>query len=183
MNKAIFCDRDGTINQEKGYLHRPEDFEFIPGVIASLFKLQQQGYLLFVVTNQSGIARGYYSEAAVNIVHAHMTKLLNKHNVSLTDIAYCPHYPTGKGDSFDCSCMCRKPNPELIVSLAKKYHVDLSLSYMIGDKEADILAGQRAGCKTCLVLTGYGNETKSKLSLMPDLIIESLADFPTISNF
>ncbi len=136
--KAIFLDRDGVINVDHGYVGSVEEFEFIDGVFESLQKLQKKGFKLFIVTNQSGIARGYYSEEAFLKLTEWMLNELQKRGIKIVEVAYCPHAP-------DEGCGCRKPEPGMIEYLAKKYGVDLQNSWIIGDKPSDVEAGKRAG--------------------------------------
>jgi D,D-heptose 1,7-bisphosphate phosphatase len=170
---AIFLDRDGVINTEVNYLTNPDDFEFIDGSIKALKILKKKGYLLIVITNQAGIARGYFSEMTLNKIHDKMMKILQKNNIFLDDIFYCPHHP-----DFTGACNCRKPSPGLILQAMKKYNIDLEKSYMIGDTLNDIATGKNVPCKTVLVLTGYGKEAQKKISnIKPDKIYLNLLEF------
>ena len=172
-NKAIFLDRDGVINVEVGYLSNPDDFEFIEGTIEALKILNQKGFLLIVITNQAGIARGYYNEEILTNIHNKMNSILKENGVILDDVYYCPHHP-----EFTGSCDCRKPNPGLILKAKDKYDIDLNNSYMVGDTLNDIQTGVKAKCKTVLVLTGYGKEEQKKISpITPDLIFKNLKEF------
>ena len=170
---AIFLDRDGVINEEVTYLSNPNDFKFIDGSIKALQILKKKGYLLIVITNQSGIARGYFTEMILYKIHDKMMKILKKNNIFLDDIFYCPHHP-----EFTGACNCRKPNPGMIIQATKKYNIDLENSYMIGDTLNDISTGKNANCKTILVLTGYGKKDQKKLStIKPDMICTNLLEF------
>ena len=172
-NKAIFLDRDGVINVEVGYLSNPNDFKIIEGSIEALKILNKKGFLLIVVTNQAGIARGYYTEVDLKNIHNKMKSVLKQHEVTLTDIFYCPHHP-----EFTGSCNCRKPNSGMILESKKKYNIDLDNSYMVGDTLNDIQTGLAANCKTILVLTGYGKEEQKKIgSIKPDMIFKNLYEF------
>jgi len=155
MKRAVFLDRDGTINVEKDYLFRVEDFEFIPGVPEAIGLLNQAGFLVVVVTNQSGVARGYYTEEDVEILHRHISRELEQSGAHVDVWLYCPHHPSGRG-SYALPCDCRKPLPGMLHEAAKRHDIDLENSIMIGDKRADIDAGRAAGCRTFLVRTGYG---------------------------
>jgi D-glycero-D-manno-heptose 1,7-bisphosphate phosphatase len=141
-NKALFLDRDGVINIDKGYVHKIEDFEFIEGIFDLCKSYQDKGYLIIVITNQAGIARGYYTEEDFLKLSEWMKKEFAKRNVIITDIFYCPHHPDFTGE-----CECRKPKPGMILKAAKKYNIDLSESILIGDKITDIEAGKRAGIR------------------------------------
>ena len=164
MNRAVFLDRDGTVNVEKDYLIRSEDFEFEKHVPETLKFLYDKGFLLIVVTNQSGIARGYYTETDLDELNRHMMSIVNKNGFRFAGIYYCPHHKDGIVDRYAVECGCRKPGTELIEKAAKEHNIDLSVSYMIGDKESDIEAGKRAGMTTVLVGTGHGKATKSSYS-------------------
>ncbi len=172
-NKAIFLDRDGVINVEVGYLSNPDDFEIIEETIEALKILSNKCFLLIVITNQAGIARGFYTEETLNRIHIKMKSILKAHNITLTDIYFCPHHP-----EFTGYCDCRKPNPGMILKAKKKYNIDLNNSFMVGDTLNDIQTGLAAGCKTVLVLTGYGKEEQKKISsIKPEMICKNLFEF------
>lgn len=141
MNKAVFLDRDGTLNVDFGYVHRPEDLVFLPGAVEALRMFRQAGFLLIVVTNQSGIARGYYTLQQAEDFHREMLRQLRREGVELTDILLCPHGPQD-------GCRCRKPSPFLVLEALKKYDIDPARSYMLGDKESDIECGRRSGIRS-----------------------------------
>jgi len=138
--KALFLDRDGTINIDKDYLFRIEDFEFQPGIFDLIRHYSDQDYLIFIITNQSGIARGYYTENDYLQLTQWMTEQLRTNGIHIEKVYHCPHHPEITG-----SCTCRKPKPGLIVQALKEYPIDPERSVLIGDKERDILAGQNAG--------------------------------------
>ena len=142
MNKALFLDRDGVINVEKDYLYKIEDFEFIEGLFELCRHYKELGYFIFVVTNQSGISRGYYSEEDFNKLSLWMSKEFLKHNIKIEKIYHCPHHPDISGE-----CSCRKPNPGMLLEAAKEFNINLSGSIIIGDKERDIEAGLNAGLR------------------------------------
>jgi D-glycero-D-manno-heptose 1,7-bisphosphate phosphatase len=151
VSKAVFLDRDGVINQneEDGkvkYVNSPKDLQLIPGVADAIAIFREKGYLVFVVTNQGGIAAKFMKLETLHDIHQKMVNdlLTENRNAKIDDIVFCPHSTKGH-------CECRKPKPGMILSLAEKYNIDLSKSYMIGDRETDIQAGQLAGCKTFLV--------------------------------
>jgi D-glycero-D-manno-heptose 1,7-bisphosphate phosphatase len=160
--KAVFLDRDGTINIEKEYLFRSEDFEFTPGAVEAIRLLNEAGYLVIVVTNQSGVARGFYGEEDVVNLHHYVDTLLRAEGARVDAWYYCPHHTAGRAP-YNRGCDCRKPLPGMLWMAAQKYAIDLSSSWMVGDKMADIEAGLSAGCKLILVLTGYGVETSEEL--------------------
>jgi len=162
--RAVFVDRDGTLNVEKDYLFRIEDFEFIPGVPEAIRRLRQAGFLVIVVTNQSGVARGYFSLAEVDALHQHIQDELKKAGTCVDGFYVCPHHPSEGAGEFRRQCDCRKGEPGMLLQAATENDIDLSSSFMIGDKVADVEAGKRAGCTSFLVLTGYGNVEKGKAS-------------------
>lgn len=155
-------DRDGTINVEKDYLYRAEDFEFIPRVPEALRLLNEAGLLVVVVTNQSGVARGYYTEEDVDILHRHIAAELAKSGAWVDAWYYCPHHPSGRG-SYSLPCSCRKPLPGMLMEAARHHNIDLAASVMIGDKLVDMEAGIAAGCRTILVRTGYGTDEEVRI--------------------
>lgn len=155
MRRAVFLDRDGTINQEREYLHRVGDFEFVPGAPEAIRMLNRAGLFVVVVTNQSGVARGYYTEEAVETLHDHIAAELAACGGRVDAWLYCPHHPSGNGRYAE-PCSCRKPLPGMLLKAAARYGIDLSASVMIGDKRADVEAGLAAGCRPILVRSGYG---------------------------
>ncbi|WP_312647419.1 D-glycero-alpha-D-manno-heptose-1,7-bisphosphate 7-phosphatase [Aminipila sp.] len=140
MNKAVFFDRDGTINVEINYLHRIEDFRFIDGMSEFIKKWNDWGYKVIVVTNQAGIARGYYTEEDMHKLHAHINKELKKIGAHIDAFYFCPHHPDFTGE-----CNCRKPKTGMIEQAIKDFDIDVSQSILFGDKEWDIEAGKKSG--------------------------------------
>lgn len=149
MDKAVFLDRDGTINVEVDYLHEPDKLEFIDGTIGALALLKAQGYRLIVISNQSGIGRGYYRAPDVERLHEYMNSILQKHDAAIDAFYYCPHMEQD-------GCPCRKPRTGLIDRAVADWDIDLSRSYMVGDKETDVMTAVNAGCDFGLVLSGHG---------------------------
>mgnify|MGYP000870064912 CR=1 FL=1 len=164
--QAVFLDRDGTINVEKDYLYRPEDFEFIPGAAVAIRRLNQAGFLVVVVTNQSGVARGYYTEQEVHHLHRHIDQLLSQADARIDAWYHCPHHPSGL-PPYNQHCSCRKPQVGMLEQAAADLEIDLSRSWMVGDKLVDVEAGIAVGCRPVLVLTGYG---VGDSSLIPDTV-------------
>lgn len=162
MKRAVFLDRDGTINEEKEYLYRIEDFEFIPGVPRAIRLLNEAGFFVAVASNQSGVARGFYTEEDVQYLHRHIAGELAKEGARVDAWLYCPHHPQGRG-SYALPCRCRKPLPGMLTEAARRFGIDLESSVMIGDKLADIEAGTAAGCRPILVRTGYGSAEEPSL--------------------
>lgn len=151
MNKAIFLDRDGTINIDKAYLSKIEDFEYIPGVIEGLKLLQDAGYLLIIITNQSGIARGYYSEEEFIKLNNWMIMDLNNKGINISRVYYCPHHPEGQVEKYRVNCECRKPKLGMYETAIKEFDIDVSLSYTIGDKVRDSVLCEVTDCKGFLI--------------------------------
>lgn len=141
--KAVFFDRDGTINSDEGhyYIYKPEDFVFNPGVVEGMKRLKEAGYLLFVITNQGGIAKGIYTHEDVKKVHARMCEELEQHGVKIDKIYYCPHHESMK------TCICRKPSPYMVNRAIEQFHVDKSRSWFIGDSPKDVKCAEAAGIK------------------------------------
>lgn len=154
---AIFLDRDGTINEDRGYIFRASEFEFIPGAIEAIRMLKEAGYLVIVVTNQAGIARGLYDETDVHELHRHLDRELARHGAVIDAYYYCPHHPDQGRAPYLRECACRKPLPGMILQAADDFSVDLEISFLVGDKHSDIEAGQASGCTSILVETGYGS--------------------------
>ncbi len=147
MKKALFLDRDGVINIEKNYVYRINDFEFTKGIFDLCRQYQNDGYLIFVVTNQAGIARGIYSEKDFLILTDWMIKKFKEDGIDIARVYYCPHHP-----DFTGNCTCRKPEPGLILKAAEEFNLDLPNSVVIGDKESDIMAGYNAGIQNCFYI-------------------------------
>lgn len=143
LAKAVFFDRDGTINSDEGhyYIYKPEDFVFNPGVIQGMKRLSDAGYLLFVITNQGGVAKGIYTKEDVEKVHARMCEELEQHGVHLSKIYYCPHHESIK------TCVCRKPSPYMVNLAIEEFHIDKNHSYFIGDSLKDVKCAEEAGVK------------------------------------
>ena len=159
--KAIFLDRDGTINKYVGYLRTSEQFELLEGVGEAVRKINLSGYLAIVITNQPVIARGEVTVAELQTIHNKMETMLGKEGAYLDGVYYCPHHPdkgfAGEVEELKIVCECRKPKAGLLLQAAKDFNIDLSQSWMIGDSENDVLAGRNAGCKTALIgETDYG---------------------------
>jgi D-glycero-D-manno-heptose 1,7-bisphosphate phosphatase len=154
VRKALFLDRDGVINEDKKYVHRIEDFVLLPGVIDAVRLAKERGYAIAVITNQAGVARGYYGLEDVGVLHSHLCKVFNQAGAAIDAIYFCPHHPAGKVAEFARSCFCRKPNPGMILKAARDLEIDLKKSILVGDKVSDIQAGVAAGVgRTCLITT------------------------------
>jgi len=160
--KAVFIDRDGTINQEKEYVSRIEDFEFIPGSLEALKLLTQHQIKLYIVTNQAGIAKGYFTMEQFQHLTKHMINRFKNEGIRVEKVLYCPHHPDGIVPEYSKDCLCRKPNTELIEGVIKENNFKTDEIALIGDKNSDIEAGGRLGIRTYLVETGYGGEEKNR---------------------
>ncbi len=159
QNRALFLDRDGVINVEKDYLYKIKDFEFIDGIFELCRRYQELGYKIFVVTNQSGIARGYYGEKDFDVLSAWMIKEFHKRGVEITQVYHCPHHPDISG-----ACACRKPKSGMLLLAKEEHNVDLSSSLIIGDKERDIEAGLNAGLRETYLFDETQEIKESKAS-------------------
>jgi D-glycero-D-manno-heptose 1,7-bisphosphate phosphatase len=151
---AVFLDRDGTLNEDTGYVHRVEEFRWLPGAISAVRRLNNAGYYVFVVTNQSGVARGLFDEAAVRDLHGWMNEELRRSGAHIDDIRYCPHHPQAAIAAYRMACACRKPAPGMILDLMRSWPVIAEGSIAIGDKERDAAAGRAAGIAAEVVSAG-----------------------------
>lgn len=161
-NKAVFLDKDGTLIEDVAYNVSPEKIKLYPEVPGALQELKSQGFKLVVVSNQPGIAHGFFGEDALKAMKERLQQLLSAHDVMLDGFYFCPHHPEGKMTGYAIECICRKPRPGLLLQAATEMNIDLSVSWMIGDILNDVEAGNRAGCKTILI--DNGNETEWAVS-------------------
>ena len=155
MNRAVFLDRDGTVNEEVGYLRSLDLLKLIPGAAAAIGRLNRAGYKVVLVTNQSGVARGYFPESLVDAAHDLLTRMLKQEEAFFDAVYYCPHHPTAGNSKHTVVCDCRKPSTGLIDRAAKDLDVDLARSFMVGDKWSDVELGHRAGTRSILVRSGF----------------------------
>ena len=162
MRKAFFLDRDGVVNVEVDFLHRPEDVILVEGAGEAIDKIHAAGFLAVVVSNQSGVARGMYGMQDVKAVENRICELLRQDGHGVPDaFYYCPHHIKGTVQEFAVDCDCRKPKPGMFRQAVREWDIDASKSFMIGDRMSDLQAGQAAGCaEEVLVLTGYGNNVQ-----------------------
>jgi D,D-heptose 1,7-bisphosphate phosphatase len=151
MNKAVFLDRDGTLIEDRHYQFRTNNLQLLEGVTDGLRALKNAGYRLVVITNQSGVARGYYDEAQVQAVHNALQQMLAEQGVQVDAFYYCPHHVEGQVEAYAVDCDCRKPKPGMLLQAANDQGLDLAQSWMIGDIDDDVKAGQKAGCRTVLI--------------------------------
>ena len=182
MERVIFLDRDGTLNEEVHYLHKKEDLRLIEGEADALCRFRKSGYRLVVVTNQAGVARGYYQEEDVKLLHEYMNEILRPLGAEIDCFFYCPHHPEHGIGAYKKNCSCRKPDIGLFEQAEQYFQVDKAHSWMIGDKLIDVEAGKRFGVRTVLVGTGYGAKVHQELTgqerrkLPYDVYAKTLAD-------
>ena len=186
MNRAVFIDRDGTISEEVGYINHVSRFRLFSYSAAALNQLHENGYLAIVITNQAGVARGYFSEEMVQAIHEQMTKDLEASGATLDAIYYCAHHPSVGEALYRLDCDCRKPKPGLLFRAARDYDIDLANSWMVGDRYSDIELAANAGVKSALVLSGYGRgeweHQRDNWTTQPDLVAEDLLAAVSLIN-
>jgi D-glycero-D-manno-heptose 1,7-bisphosphate phosphatase len=171
-NKAVFLDRDGTINKEVNYLSKIEQLEILPNSASAIKILNDNDFKVIVITNQSGVGRGYFSKEDLQDINEHLKNELSKDGAQIDAMYFCPHLP-------DSGCQCRKPRPGMIESAKSKLDLDLSSSFVVGDTINDLETGHNVGCKTALVLTGYGKRELARQeswNIQPDFIAQDLLD-------
>ncbi len=156
LRPAVFLDRDGTINEQMGYINHLTRFHLLPGVGEAIRNLNAHGLPVVVVTNQSGLARGYFPESLLDQVHETMHRLLALDGAHVDGLYVCPHHPEAKEERFRLACTCRKPRPGLLEQAAADLNLDLRRSYVVGDRWSDVRCGAAVGATSILVLTGYG---------------------------
>jgi len=173
LNRAVFLDRDGTITEEVGYLNHIDELCFIDGAPAAIARLNKFKFNAVVVTNQAGVARGYFAESSVRRVHSAIEERLKVHNAHIDAFYYCPHHPTEGIGRYRVACHCRKPKPGMLERAARELQIDFNSSYVVGDKISDLAAGYAVGCRLILVRTGYGRESEEQFighNLQPHFI-------------
>ncbi|MFY9510920.1 MAG: HAD family hydrolase [Rubrivivax sp.] len=158
MDKAVFLDRDGVLVHDGGYVHRVQDLRLLPGVVEGLLRLQAVGYKLVVVTNQSGIARGFYGEAEYQAFTSALTEMLGHHGVTLAAVYHCPHLPDADVPAYAQHCDCRKPAPGMVLRALQALDIDPAASVMIGDRRSDLQAGRAAGIARCVLIRDAGSQ-------------------------
>jgi D-glycero-D-manno-heptose 1,7-bisphosphate phosphatase len=161
-NRAVFLDRDGTINEEVGYLSQPENIRILPDAPDAIKLLKEAGYKVLVITNQSGVARGYYTEDDVQLINKKINEHLMQSGASIDGFFYCPHHPDGIIAEYSYACKCRKPEGGMVLEAADKFNLDLTKSFIIGDKLSDLQMAESLGARAVLVLTGYGKREMEK---------------------
>lgn len=178
--KAVFLDRDGTISEEVGYLDHPSRLRILPGSAEAIRALNENGWLVVVVTNQSGVARGFFTEESLQDINQALQDELAALGARIDATFYCPHHPTEGVAPYRRDCDCRKPKPGMILRAAKELNIDLDHSWMIGDRYGDVALAHAAGVRSALVLTGYGREEWEAQSdgwgYKPDLVAADLLE-------
>ena len=177
---AVFLDRDGTINEQMGYINHISRFILLPGVATAIRTLNEQSIPVVVVTNQSGLARGYFPPVLLDAVHAQMERELAAQDAHIDGLYICPHHPEAKEEQFRKVCTCRKPQTGLLEQAAAELKLDLTRSFMVGDRWSDLKCGNRVGATSVLVLTGYGQGDLEYIGpeqeIQPDKIAEDLSE-------
>ena len=176
-HKALFLDRDGVVIDYVPYLSRPEQVNIPPGAGQALKQWQDHGYYLILITNQSGVDRGYFNLEDVEAVHRRIREVYEPFGVRFADIFLCPHHP-------EAGCDCRKPSPQMLIEAAQKHHISLPDSYFLGDAPSDLEAALQAGCQPLLVLTGRGKKTLVSLNQYPSPIpvFDQISDTVSLLN-
>lgn len=159
--RALFLDRDGVINIEKNYVHKIADFDFQPGIFEALRYYQSKSYLLFVITNQAGIAKGYYTENDFHILNNWMLHEFQEQNINITKVYFCPYHREGK-EPYNCDSFDRKPNPGMIFKARDEFNINLDQSILIGDQESDIMAGINGGVKNNILYVSERLDRETK---------------------
>lgn len=177
---AVFIDRDGTLTEEVGYVNHPSRLKLLPRSAGAVRRLNEAGIAAVMVTNQAGVARGYFSEDVMEAVHQRLVEQLKDAGAYLDGLYVCPHHPTEGAPPFRADCDCRKPKPGLILRAADDLDLDLGRSSMVGDKASDLVAAKRVGARSILVLSGYGlgewEYRRAYFPVMPDHVAADLLD-------
>ncbi|AUL73533.1 D-glycero-beta-D-manno-heptose 1,7-bisphosphate 7-phosphatase [Pseudoalteromonas sp. 13-15] len=175
LHKALFLDRDGVVNVDHGYVYQNENFEFIKGIFSTCKTFFDAGYKIIVVTNQSGIGRGYYTEAEFKVLTQWMKTQFSHHDIKIADVYFCPHHPKKALPEYLKQCDCRKPAPGMLLQGIKEHNIDPEQSIMVGDKLSDMQAAQKAGIAT-RVLVRSGQSFDESAKQHADLVIDSIDD-------
>lgn len=179
QRRGVFLDRDGTINEEIDFLRTPDDLRLIPGAGAAIRSLNERHLVTCVISNQSGVARGFLTEADLLPIHERLEQELGRDNARLDRIYYCPHHPTEGRPPYNIACECRKPKTGMLRKGAEEFGFDLKRSFVVGDRIVDVQAGQAVGATTILVLTGYGKTAAEECStegVRPDRTATSIVE-------
>jgi len=180
MNNAVFFDKDGTLIKDVPYNVNPKKIQLDPFAFQALARLQKSGFRLFIISNQSGVARGLFSIQELERAFEKLLSLLSREGITIDDYYYCPHFKEGKMTQYAVECNCRKPMPGLILKAAKAHNIDLKKSWMVGDILNDVEAGNRAGCKTVLIDNGNETEWLEGPYRIPAVITKNLLDASSV---
>jgi D-glycero-D-manno-heptose 1,7-bisphosphate phosphatase len=172
--KAAFLDRDGVINRDLGYIHKVQDFQFMPGIFEACDGLQSAGYRLFVVTNQAGIAKGLYTQAQMDGLHAWMVEQFGLRGIRFEKVYHCPHHPAGIVEPYAGTCECRKPKPGMLFAAREEFGVDLAQSLLVGNAESDIEAALAAGLPTTVLI----DEEPVPRTTKAGVVIRTMGELP-----
>jgi D-glycero-D-manno-heptose 1,7-bisphosphate phosphatase len=182
-HRAVFIDRDGTISEEVGYINHPSRFRLFPYAATAIRSLNDHGWLAIVITNQAGVARGYFSEDMIQTVHAEMTNELARRGARIDAVYYCAHHPSVGELPYRFDCDCRKPKPGLITRATRDFNIDLARSWMVGDRYSDVELARNAGLQSMFVMSGYGRgeweHQRASWTEQPDLVAEDLLEAVT----
>jgi D-glycero-D-manno-heptose 1,7-bisphosphate phosphatase len=180
LKPAVFLDRDGVVIEDSHYIDTPDRVRLLPGSAEAIAALNRAGWLIVIVTNQSGVARGLFPIEAMKEIHDHLAELLRGYEARVDGFYFCPHHPSAERAEYRCECECRKPKPGMLLQAARELGIDLARSWMIGDRVGDLEAGSAVGCRTVLVQTGYGDLVNpaaiDRESLNLELIAADLSD-------
>lgn len=171
MERAVFLDRDGTIIEDTGYPHERDKIKFLPRVSEAIRLLNQNGFKVIITTNQSGVARGYFTKETVQEINRYIQESLARQGATIDKMYYCPHHVEGTIEEYRKECYCRKPNPGMIEEAIGEFDIDSRNSFVIGDKISDIEAGRRAGCKAILLVSEDSLNEEAEAASAPDLHI------------
>ena len=177
MTRAVFLDRDGTIIHGVPYLSSPEELVLLPNSARAIRLFKEEGFTVVIATNQSGIARGYFTEERLHEIHDRLLGLLSEEGASIDAVYYCPHLPEGVVAEYSIECQCRKPKTGMLLRAAREHGINLKSSIMIGDTPGDVLAGNAVGCKTVLV---KNHEEEIDMPISPDYIAKNLMEAATL---
>lgn len=179
LSAAIFVDRDGTLNEDIGYVSTPDELVLYPWAAEAVRLINTSGFLAIVITNQSGIARGLYTEETLEVIHSSMIEQLARKGARIDGVYYCPHHPEIGAAPYRRACECRKPQIGMLDRAARDHNINLPRSFVIGDKASDIKLAENAGARAALVLTGYGQETLARPDrwpCAPEIVAENLLE-------
>jgi D-glycero-D-manno-heptose 1,7-bisphosphate phosphatase len=174
--KAVFLDRDGTIVVHEPYLSFPDQLKLLPNAAEGIRLFKESGYLVIVITNQSGIARGFFDEERLTLIHKKLLRMMKEEGITIDDIYYCPHHTEGVIEQYSLDCDCRKPKPKMLLNAARQHNIDLTQSMIIGDSEVDMLAGKNAGCTSVLIRNGFTDSTNTASITGMDYVVKDLLE-------